>query len=152
MSDANEPKSLIAADMEISGTIKTSSAVRIEGKLEGELISTGDVVVGKSAIIKGNLSVNSVVVEGQIQGNVSAKDKVEMKSSCKVQGDIVSKRMTVDDGVTFIGRSEVNPSGAPAAAPVASAKPAPAAPAKPAGEEKAGETPPASAFFGRRQG
>ena len=50
---------------------------------------------------------------GQTQGNITAKDRIEMKSSGRVTGDIRAKRLSVEDGVTFVGRSEVNPSGSP---------------------------------------
>ncbi len=111
------PQSVIAADVEITGTIKSTGSVRIDGKLDGELNCTGDTVIGKSATIKGNLAVNSATIEGTIHGNVVAKDRIEMKSSARVTGDIKAKRLSVEDGVTFIGRSEVNPSGA--ASPIA---------------------------------
>lgn len=111
MSNGQENKSIIASDVEITGTIKSTSGLRIEGKLDGELICAADATIGKSATIKGNLSANSVIIEGTIHGNVTAKDKIEMKSTAKVHGDIVAKRLSVEDGVTFIGRSEVNPAG-----------------------------------------
>ncbi len=117
MSTGQENKSIIAPDVEITGTIKSNSSIRIEGKLEGELSCAADISVGKSASIKGNLVASSVVVEGTIHGNITVKDKIEMKSTAKVHGDIVAKRLSVEDGVTFIGRSEVNPAGAVAAAP-----------------------------------
>ena len=117
------PQSVIAADVEITGTIKTASSVRIDGKLEGELNCGGDAIVGKDAKIKGNLTVTSASIEGTINGNVTAKDRIEMKSSARVTGDIRAKRLSVEDGVTFVGRSEVNPSGSPISgvAPVVSA-------------------------------
>jgi cytoskeletal protein CcmA (bactofilin family) len=114
-------QSIIAEDVEITGTVKSTGAVRVDGKLDGELNCNGDAVIGKSATIKGNINVNSATIEGTINGNVIAKDRIEMKSTARVTGDIRSKRLSVEDGVTFIGRSEVNPSGAPspiAAAPV----------------------------------
>ena len=112
MSNGQENKSVIAADVEITGTIKSNSSIRIEGKLEGELVCAADISIGKGATIKGNLSASSVVVEGAVHGNITVKDKIEMKSTAKVHGDIVAKRLSVEDGVTFIGRSEVNPGGA----------------------------------------
>ncbi len=125
MSNGNGTQSLITADMEITGTIKTSGSVRIDGKLEGELICAGDAVIGKTATIKGNLSVNSVSIEGAMNGNVTAKDKIEMKATARVNGDIKAKRLAVEDGVTFVGKSEVNPSGGPISQPaVVAAKPA----------------------------
>ena len=112
--DNNEtPQSVISTEVEITGTIKSSGSVRIDGKLEGELHCGGDAVIGKSAQIKGNLVVNSVSIEGAVQGNVTAKDRIEMKSTARLNGDIRAKRLSVEDGVTFIGRSEVNSSGSP---------------------------------------
>jgi cytoskeletal protein CcmA (bactofilin family) len=123
MDNNTAPQSTISSEVEITGTIKSSGSIRIDGKLEGELHCTGDAVIGKSAQIKGNIVVTSATIEGAVQGNVSAKDRIEMKSSARVTGDIRAKRLSVEDGVTFIGRSEVNPSGSPlgGVAPVVSA-------------------------------
>ncbi len=136
-------KSVIAADVEFTGTIKCASEIRIDGKLEGELHCEKDVAIGKSAVIKGNMTVNSATVEGTVNGNVTARDRIELKASARLTGDIKSKRLTVEDGVTFVGRSEVNPSAAPGQA----AKPAPAAPEA---EPPKGDAKPASGVFGRR--
>ena len=128
MENSATPQSVIAADVEITGTVKSAGSLRIDGKLDGELNCTGDTIVGKTATVKGNLNVNSAIIEGTINGNVTAKDRIEMKSSARMTGDIKSKRLSVEDGVTFIGRSEVNPSGA--ASPIA------ATPVVEAGEDK----------------
>src|SRR6266850_5605556 len=117
MDNNTAPQSSISSEVEITGTIKSSGSIRIDGKLEGELHCTGDAVIGKTAQIKGNIVVTSATIEGAVQGNVTAKDRIEMKSSARVTGDIKAKRLSVEDGVTFIGRSEVNPSGA--ASPIA---------------------------------
>lgn len=114
-----DKQSIISAEMEINGTIKSSGSIRVDGKVEGELSSSADVTLGKSGKVKGNLSVNSVSIEGSVEGNITAKDRIEMKSSARVNGDIKSKRLTVEDGVTFVGKSEVNPSGAPMEKPAA---------------------------------
>ena len=113
MDNKEAPQSVISNDIEIIGTIKGTGSVRIDGKLEGELHCGGDAVVGKSAQIKGNIVVNSASIEGAVNGNITAKDRIEMKSSARVTGDIRAKRLSVEDGVTFIGRSEVNSSGSP---------------------------------------
>ena len=117
-------ESIIAQDVEIAGAIKSGGSVQFEGILDGELDCQGDVTIGTTAQIKGNLSANSVVVEGSIQGDITAADKIEMKSTATVVGDIQSKRLAVEDGVTFMGKSEVNPGstsgvGAPASSAMA---------------------------------
>lgn len=137
---ANEnAQTTISADVQITGTIKSNGPIRIDGKLDGDLVCAADAVIGRNAVIKGSLQVNTIIIEGSVQGNVTAKDKIDMKSTAKVHGDIVAKRLAVEDGVTFIGKSEVNPTGAATAAPV-SESPA----ESPAAEQKGG------GGFGRR--
>jgi cytoskeletal protein CcmA (bactofilin family) len=112
MSNGQTTQSQIGSDVEISGNVKCAGGLRIDGKLEGDLNCGGDAVIGKSATLKGNLSVNSISVEGTVNGNINAKDRIELKSTARVTGDIKAKRLAVEDGTTFVGRSEVNPSGA----------------------------------------
>ncbi|MGD9611858.1 MAG: polymer-forming cytoskeletal protein [Kiritimatiellia bacterium] len=115
---ANETQeSVIGSDVEIIGTIKSSGSVRLDGKLEGELLCGGNAVLGKGAQVKGNVTATSVTIEGKINGNILAKDKIEMKATATVNGDIKARRLSVEDGVTFVGRSEVNPNSQPVPAP-----------------------------------
>lgn len=121
------PKTLIAEDIEITGSIKCASHIQFDGKLNGDLTCTGAALLGKTAVVKGNVSAESVSISGTIAGNITAKDRIEMKSTAKVQGDIRAKRLTVEDGVTFIGKSEVNPGGFGESSSASSAPHAPAA-------------------------
>lgn len=104
--------SVISSQVEITGTVRSAGSIRIDGKLNGDLSCNGDATIGDGGAIKGNLDVNSVTIAGVLNGNVVAKDRIEMKSSAQVMGDIKAKRLVVEDGVTFIGKTEVNPSGA----------------------------------------
>ena len=117
MSNENH-ESVIGADVEIVGTVKSNGSIRLDGKLEGELQCGGNAVLGKNAQVKGNVTATSVSIEGKINGNILAKDKIEMKASATVNGD-KARRLSVEDGVTFAGRSEVNPNSQPAPAPQA---------------------------------
>ena len=116
MEASEKSKTVVAKDVEIVGSIKCGSNIRIDGKLNGDLSCAGNVVVGNTATIKGNISVESVTVEGTVNGNTTAKDLIDLKSTARVTGDIRSKRLTVEDGVSFVGKSEVNPSGSRAPA------------------------------------
>ena len=118
MSNENH-ESVIGADVEIVGTVKSNGSIRLDGKLEGELQCGGNAVLGKNAQVKGNVTATSVSIEGKINGNILAKDKIEMKASATVNGDIKARLLSVEDGVTFVGRSEVNPNSQPAPAPQA---------------------------------
>lgn len=105
-------QTVITEDVEIVGTMKAANAMRMDGRLNGDLICSSDVDVGKSANIKGNISVNNATVHGQISGNMIAKDRVELKAAARINGDLKAKRLTMEDGVSFVGKVEVNPSGA----------------------------------------
>jgi len=105
-----DAKTLIADDVEITGSIKCSGAVKMAGKLNGDLTCEGNVLVEKSAAIKGNVSAASIVVLGIIKGNIVAKERIELKGTAKVAGDIKAKRLVVEENVTLIGKSEISPS------------------------------------------
>ena len=104
-------QSVITSEVEIKGTIKSAGSVRMDGKLDGDLACQGDAILGKTATMKGNMSGNNVVIEGTINGTITAKDKIEMKADTRITGDIKSRRLAVEDGVTFVGKADVNPAG-----------------------------------------
>ena len=110
MDNSGQQKSVIAQDVEIVGSVKCTANIMIDGKLNGDLTCAGMAVVGSTAVIKGNIAAESASILGQINGNINAKDRIELKSTARLTGDIRAKRLTVEDGVTFVGKSEVNPS------------------------------------------
>jgi cytoskeletal protein CcmA (bactofilin family) len=125
-------KNILNSDIELKGTIKFTGELTFDGKLDGDINSEGVLILGDNAVVKGNLNVNSVVLRGKINGNVTAKEKIEIKTKTELFGDIRSPRLMIEEGVTFVGKSEVNPN-----------KVAPSAPPQPRGGEaaKPAETP-----------
>jgi cytoskeletal protein CcmA (bactofilin family) len=128
-------KNVLTSDVEIKGTLKFSGELMFEGKLEGEIQTDGVLQLGDSAIVNGNINAQTVVVRGKITGNVTAKEKIELKTKTELFGDIRAAKLVVEEGVTFVGKTEVNPNKvSPTAAP---ARPAEAPkfpePAKPVG-------------------
>lgn len=111
MTETGSAKTIIAEDIEIEGTITCASDIQFDGKLTGDLECSGNAIIGNKSIIKGNISVESITIMGKIDGNIDASDRIEMKSTTRLTGDIKAKRLTVEDGVTFVGKSEVNPTG-----------------------------------------
>ena len=105
-----EARTLIAEDVEITGSVKCAGGVKLSGKINGDLTCGGDLLVEKSAAIKGNVAAASVVVLGQVKGNIVAKDRLELKGAAKVAGDIKAKRLVVEEGVSMSGKSEISPS------------------------------------------
>src|SRR5256714_3066213 len=114
----NSAKNVLSSDVEIKGNLKFSGELTMEGKLEGEINSDGVLQLGETGAVNGNLNVNSVIVRGKINGNVVAKDKIEIKSKAEVFGDIRAAKLVIEEGVTFVGKTEVNPNKvAPSATP-----------------------------------
>jgi cytoskeletal protein CcmA (bactofilin family) len=102
----------LTTDADIKGTIKFSEAMRIDGKFEGELIAdNGELTVGKTGNVKANVKVRSVIVEGRVDGNIKASDKVELKQKAHLIGDLQAKTLVIEEGVVFIGQCNVNPEG-----------------------------------------
>ncbi len=104
-------QSIITADAEITGNIKTGGSLQIDGKVEGDVTAAHDVIIGKTGSVKGNTSVNSIVVEGTVEGNIVARERIELKASTRMTGDLKGKRLSVEEGVAFSGKAEITPSG-----------------------------------------
>jgi len=118
---ANPAKNILTSDVEIKGNLKFSGELTFEGKLEGEIHSDGVLNLGDSAVVNGNINVQSVVVRGKINGNIAAKEKIEIKAKTEMFGDIRASRLAIEEGVTFVGKTEVNPNKvAPTATPARS--------------------------------
>ena len=102
----------LTPDAEIIGTIKFGEAMKIDGNFEGELISdNGELIVGKTGNVKANVKVRSAVIEGRVDGNIKASDKVELKQNAHLTGDLQAKTLVVEKGVVLVGQCNVNPEG-----------------------------------------
>lgn len=102
-------KNVLSSDVEIEGKLKFSGELTLEGKLEGEVQSDGVLILGDSAQVNGNVHAGSVVLRGKVNGNIDAKDKIEIKAKAELFGDIRSAKLVIEEGVTFVGKTEVNP-------------------------------------------
>jgi len=137
--------SIISADLVVNGTLTSSGDIQIDGKVEGNVNSTG-LVIGDKAFIEGDVMAEDVTVRGRVKGSIRAR-KVLLASTCHVEGDILHEAFAVETGAFFEGncrhadnpladdgrgRSTVissTPAAAPVAAPVASVpRPADTAP------------------------
>ena len=102
----------LTSDANIKGTIKFGQTMRIDGNFEGELITdNGELIVGKTGNVKANVKVRSAVIEGRVDGNIIASDKVELKQKSHIIGDLQTKTLVVEEGVVLVGKCNVNPEG-----------------------------------------
>ena len=134
-------KDILSSDVEIKGSIKFQKELLIDGKVEGEINSDGVLTIGENADIRGEIKTKSITVYGKVQGNITVAERCELKSRCTLQGDLKAARLVIEEGATFIGKSEVTSSTSSKGA--TSARPEIVRNEEPA-------TPPAKAAFGSR--
>lgn len=105
--------SVLDAKCVVQGSVSTEGTLRIDGRLEGDVLRAAVVVLGKGAVIRGNVSAGELVVGGTIEGAVTAQSRVELESTAVVTGDVRAHAILVHEGATLNGRMLV---GAPSAA------------------------------------
>ncbi len=112
-------RNVLSTDVEIKGIVKFTNDLVVDGKIEGEIHSDGNLTVGENARIKAEIKTATVVVYGKVHGNLTATDRVELKASAEVVGDIKAKTLSIEAGAIFVGKSTVGtPANAPASAAV----------------------------------
>jgi cytoskeletal protein CcmA (bactofilin family) len=120
----NALKNVLNSDVEIKGNVKFAGEMTFDGRLEGDVQTDGILNIGDNATITGNINAQSVLARGKINGNITAKEKVEIKARTELFGDIRASKLVIEEGVTFVGKIEVNPNKvAPIATPREVAKP-----------------------------
>jgi|SRR5215469_16893561 len=109
MSASSDSKNVLNADVEFKGTIRFTGELAFDGKIDGDIHSEGALNLGDNAVVKGTINAKSVVVRGKVTGNISASEKIDMKTKTELFGDIRAPRLSMEEGVTFVGQTEVNP-------------------------------------------
>ncbi len=100
-------RNVLSSDVEIKGTVRFQHDLIVDGKIEGDMQSTGNLTIGENARIKAEVKTGSVIVYGKVHGNLTAVERVELKSSAEVIGDIKAKVLTIEAGAIFVGKSTV---------------------------------------------
>ena len=102
----------LTPDAEFRGTIKFTKTLKIDGKFDGEMLTDeGEVIVGSTGVVKANIKVKNAIVEGQVDGNIIASERVELRKNAKLMGDLQAKTLVIDEGVIFVGKCSVHPEG-----------------------------------------
>ena len=98
---AKPTASILSSDLHITGNIKTTGDIQIEGTVEGD-IRAHLLTIGETATIKGELTADDVIVNGRIVGRVRGI-KVRLTASARVEGDIIHKTIAIESGAHFEG-------------------------------------------------
>lgn len=104
-----EPETTIGEGVTFRGELTFERCLRIDGNFEGKLISKGKIIVGPKGRVKADIHLNEAVIEGRIEGNIIVDERLELRGEAQIIGDITSKLLMIDEGVTLIGFVQVNP-------------------------------------------
>ena len=87
----------------VSGQLTFQGSARIEGSVDGEIQCHGTLTIGERAEVRAKISGDVVVIRGKVEGNVTAKEKVELVAPARLFGDIDTPRLVITEGVVFDG-------------------------------------------------
>ncbi len=98
---AKPPASVLSSDLTVTGNLKTSGDIQVEGTVEGD-IRAHLLTIGETATIRGEIVADDVVVNGRVIGRVRGL-KVRLTSTARVEGDIIHKTIAIESGAHFEG-------------------------------------------------
>jgi len=87
----------------ITGEFKSTSDIRIDGNLNGNLITTGKLVLGVSGRIEGDVTCENAEIEGTVSGKIVVRQLLSLKAASKVEGDIYTNKISIEPGAVFTG-------------------------------------------------
>lgn len=99
--------SRISAGTEVKGNLVSQSDIRIDGVFEGELVTSGKLVLGENAVIRGNIICYSADIWGQIEGEMCTKEAITFKSSASFTGNLKTYRICIEMGAAFSGNCKI---------------------------------------------
>lgn len=93
----------VGEEVTFKGTIRYQGTVRVDGRLEGEIYTDGNLIIGQKAVIAAKIHAGTIMCQGQLTGDVEAKHRVKLLSPAVFEGTITSPLLSMDEGVVFNG-------------------------------------------------
>ena len=99
----DDVKAFLGNGTAFSGKLVFTGSVRVDGNFTGDIMGGGVLISGEGSRIEGTITVNSIVISGDVFGNLEAKEKVEIDSRGRLFGDMVSSLLVMQEGAVFEG-------------------------------------------------
>jgi len=103
--------SILGAGSVFDGNLRVEGGLRVDGRVEGEVEVTGTLTVGHEGFIKGQVSVAHGIIGGSVSGTVRAEKQLELQNGSKVEGDIFTRSLVIEEGVFFEGHCSMRNHG-----------------------------------------
>jgi cytoskeletal protein CcmA (bactofilin family) len=110
--------SLVSENIRIEGELGGEENILINGRVLGSIKLNGDIVVGQSGVVEADIEGNTIVIQGTVKGNVTARSHLEIQATGKMIGDITARSIDIKEGSTFEGRSRMLKPGRTEPSPV----------------------------------
>jgi cytoskeletal protein CcmA (bactofilin family) len=102
----------IGKSLVIKGEVTGSESLYIDGRVEGSINLSGNrVTVGRNGIVAANINAREIVVLGKVRGNLTASDRVDIRSDGSLTGDVIAARISIEDGAFFKGGIDIRKGG-----------------------------------------
>jgi cytoskeletal protein CcmA (bactofilin family) len=108
LEDGTDEVTIISSGVVIEGKLSSKGNVRVDGVVKGDVNVSGNVTVGESGDINGEINADVITISGKIIGKLNAKEKVVLESKATLKGDLVAKILVVEAGAKFDGNSKMN--------------------------------------------
>ena len=104
----------IGKSLIVKGELTGSESLYIDGKVEGAINLPGNrVTVGRNGQVAANIVAREIVVLGKVKGNLTASDRVDIRSDGSLTGDVIAARISIEDGAYFKGGIDIRKGGQP---------------------------------------
>lgn len=110
---SDQVNGLLDKGCSFEGKLTFDGTVQINGNFQGEIYSDGTLVIGNDAHVEGGIFVDTLVINGSVQGTIDAKTKIEMHVPASVIADIKTKNLAIEEGVVFQGKCQMDRPDAP---------------------------------------
>lgn len=124
---AGQVELLLGPGTHFEGLITFRGEARVEGVVEGEIAGHGLLVLGSGSKVKARIDVDELVVAGEVEGDVRARERLELLATGCIRGDVETPRLVMAEGGQILGRCTTGPAARPAARPAAAVIPRAAA-------------------------
>ena len=105
----------IGKSLVIKGEVTGSESLYIDGRVEGSISLAGNrVTIGRNGVVAANINAREIVVLGKVRGNITASDRVDIRSDGSLTGDVIAARISIEDGAYFKGGIDIRKGGQPA--------------------------------------
>jgi cytoskeletal protein CcmA (bactofilin family) len=106
----NIPDACIPCATSFTGDISTKAGVRIDGTVKGNVMASGNVVIGPEGQVEGQINGKDIHIAGSVRGNVNSSATVQLLSGAKLMGDLEASSIAIEEGASFSGKCIVGPS------------------------------------------